>query len=410
MRTHHLRGRPEAAESCAWRSPRVIRRSRCNRDEALRKEQDQRYSSVEQFSEDVGRYLAGRPVHARSGAWSYRAGKFIRRRRLAFSIAAAATVVIAGSAIAALVQEQRARNALTQSHLQLQTAVEMANSSLFEIHDAVAKLPGSTRTRALIVDRAIQSLARLQQNGGAGTQLRSGLAAAYEKLSDIQYRDGPGNLGASKAAEIIAKQALDLRQSLASADPGNTAALQSVAADLVRIGDIHRLVVKSAHAVREYRDAVQIYERLATADSASAGARAQLADARQNLAVSLASVEDKQGALEQIQLAVNLRRDILAGNPKDAAAQRGLEQAWLIRGNLERDQSGNYTSAVESQMQALAIARALAVRFPHQNSYRTDVASVLSSLGNTWMSAKEPAPCSAVLSRISEYRNGSGGR
>src|SRR5581483_5996278 len=53
---------------------------------ALRKEPEKRYSSAEQFSEDVHRYLAGLPVIARGDQLSYRAGKFWRRHRIGLTM------------------------------------------------------------------------------------------------------------------------------------------------------------------------------------------------------------------------------------------------------------------------------------------------------------------------------------
>jgi eukaryotic-like serine/threonine-protein kinase len=58
---------------------------------ALRKEPQRRYASVGQFSEDIRRHLEGRPVLAHKDTLSYRAGKFIRRNKLAV---AAATIVV----------------------------------------------------------------------------------------------------------------------------------------------------------------------------------------------------------------------------------------------------------------------------------------------------------------------------
>src|SRR5262249_50292385 len=55
---------------------------------AMRKEPERRYRSVEQFSEDIRRYLSGLPVTARSDSFIYRAGKFARRHRVAVVAAA----------------------------------------------------------------------------------------------------------------------------------------------------------------------------------------------------------------------------------------------------------------------------------------------------------------------------------
>ena len=54
---------------------------------AMRSEAAQRYSSVEQLSADLGRYLEGFSVDARQGNMRYRLGKFIRRNRAAVATA-----------------------------------------------------------------------------------------------------------------------------------------------------------------------------------------------------------------------------------------------------------------------------------------------------------------------------------
>jgi serine/threonine-protein kinase len=59
---------------------------------AMRKEPQRRYSSVEQFSEDIRRHLEGLPVIARKDTLSYRSAKFIGRNRVA--VAAAALVCL----------------------------------------------------------------------------------------------------------------------------------------------------------------------------------------------------------------------------------------------------------------------------------------------------------------------------
>jgi serine/threonine protein kinase/outer membrane protein OmpA-like peptidoglycan-associated protein len=59
---------------------------------AIRKEPQRRYFSVEWFSEDIRRHLAGLPVRARRDTLVYRSGKFVTRNR--FGVIAAAFVVM----------------------------------------------------------------------------------------------------------------------------------------------------------------------------------------------------------------------------------------------------------------------------------------------------------------------------
>src|SRR5499427_831217 len=68
---------------------------------ALRKEPDRRYSSVQQFADDVRRHLEGIPVAARPATFSYRTAKFIERNRTATVFATLTLVaILAGLSIA----------------------------------------------------------------------------------------------------------------------------------------------------------------------------------------------------------------------------------------------------------------------------------------------------------------------
>ncbi len=354
---------------------------------ALRKEPAERYHSAEHFSEDIARFLEGLPVEARSGAWTYRARKFIRRRRIAFAIGGALALMLAIGGTVVFRAERSAWLARQQSNQRLEAALAMANSSLFDVHDSLAKMPGSTTVRALIVERTVQFLSALAKSGSNDASLKTELAAAYEKLSDIQDREGPGNLGASTAAQASAAMALQLRQSLADADPGNPARLADVAADRVRLAEIHRLIQNGAAAAREYRAAIAIYETLPT--SQSTDFRANLADARRDLAKTMATAGDTVGALAQVHLALAARLQIANENPRDPAARRGLERAWQMLGDIQSEKASE--QAADSLTRALSIARALATEFPDQNAYRTELASVLSSLGNNWQHAGDSA-------------------
>lgn len=71
---------------------------------ALRKEPQRRYSSVEQFNQDLERHLAGLPIAARRGAFPYRIGKFIQRNRTAM---ASLTIVLVAAISYLLVAQYR---------------------------------------------------------------------------------------------------------------------------------------------------------------------------------------------------------------------------------------------------------------------------------------------------------------
>ena len=76
---------------------------------ALRKEPERRYVSVAQFSEDIRRYLDGRPVIARKDTITYRTSKFVVRHKLAVAAAVLILLTIVGGSIAALREANDAR-------------------------------------------------------------------------------------------------------------------------------------------------------------------------------------------------------------------------------------------------------------------------------------------------------------
>ena len=102
---------------------------------SLRKEPDRRYPSVGQFAEDLRRYIDGYPVAARTDTRGYRAAKFVGRNKTSVLVGTLGVfTLLAGIATTsweAHVAERRF-NGLRK----------LANSYLFEFHDAIKDLPG----------------------------------------------------------------------------------------------------------------------------------------------------------------------------------------------------------------------------------------------------------------------------
>ena len=76
---------------------------------ALRKEPERRYSSAEQFAEDIRRYLEGLPVLAAPDSALYRVRKFVARNRVGVAAAAGFLLAVAIGIVATMWQAQVAR-------------------------------------------------------------------------------------------------------------------------------------------------------------------------------------------------------------------------------------------------------------------------------------------------------------
>jgi tRNA A-37 threonylcarbamoyl transferase component Bud32 len=75
---------------------------------ALRPDVRARYRSVEQFDDDVRRYLAGLPVSAQPDTLAYRAGKFVRRNVAGVTAASLFVLSLVAAVIVMFVQARRA--------------------------------------------------------------------------------------------------------------------------------------------------------------------------------------------------------------------------------------------------------------------------------------------------------------
>ncbi|HEX6898755.1 MAG TPA: serine/threonine-protein kinase [Thermoanaerobaculia bacterium] len=213
---------------------------------ALRKEPERRYASVGDLARDLESHLAGLPVAARPDTFRYRAGKFLRRHRLATAAAAAFLLFLTGFLAVLLVQrrellerqrqlvEQRNRAAAASEFLagvfstpdptrslgETVTARELLDQGAARVGRDLAGHPEARADLLLTMGRSYKnlglyaearglmerSLAERRRLGAAGSEEE---AAALHELAEVAFLEG--RLG---RAEDLARRALELRRRL----------------------------------------------------------------------------------------------------------------------------------------------------------------------------------------------------
>ena len=174
---------------------------------ALRKEPERRYSTVEQFADDIQRYLGNLPVTARRDTARYRAIKFVLRHKAGVAATAMVLLVVFGVFAIALRQERIAVRRFNDVHA-------LANSLIFDVHDSIKDLPGSTPARKLIADRAVRYLSELARESSGNIPLQRELANGYERLGMVQGHTLQDSLGDTKASLESYTKAVELRQNV----------------------------------------------------------------------------------------------------------------------------------------------------------------------------------------------------
>ncbi len=259
-------GAATAAAARATRPDRLQRVLRGDLDrivlKALEKDPARRYASAQSLSDDVQRYLAGQPVSASGDAVAYHVAKFLRRHTAAVTAAAAVAVTLIAATGVTVAQARVARRERAQAERRFKDVRRLANSFLFDFHDAIALLPGATTAREMVLKTAQEYLAGLAQEAGNDRELWSELSTAYLKLGDVQGRPSASRLGDTDGAVASYTQALALRRRLAAADPTNAALEHEVAIALFRIGPIYQVRGEPSRAIAVTREAMAITDRL----------------------------------------------------------------------------------------------------------------------------------------------------
>ncbi|MEO6588222.1 MAG: serine/threonine-protein kinase [Pyrinomonadaceae bacterium] len=199
---------------------------------ALRKEPERRYSSAENFAADIERHQNGLPVTARPNTFSYRAEKFFKRNKTGAIAGFLILLAIIGGIIATLWQAKVAQTERAKAEKRFNDVRNLANSFLFNLSPKIEKLPGSTPAREELVTLALQYLDSLSQEASDDLELQRELAAAYDKVGDIQGNQFASNLGDTQGAAKSYEKALQIRQKIYDRQPDNLTAMSDLASSL----------------------------------------------------------------------------------------------------------------------------------------------------------------------------------
>jgi non-specific serine/threonine protein kinase/serine/threonine-protein kinase len=386
---------------------------------ALRKEPERRYSSVERFSEDIAQFLGGLPVHAQPDTWTYRTGKFVRRNRLAVIAGVALALSVSTGIGATVYQMHREQVQRTRAEDRLADVHRLANTLLFDVHDQIRDLPGSTPARKHIVEVALRYLTLLERDSAADPSLQRDLALAYEKVGDIQGNPRGPNLGDSAAALASYRRALEIRLKLkapgdadwkqdlalarnysriadilwANDEPGNLAYYQagekivsSLASTHAKDPDVLHMWASSEDdlgdlclekddyscAERYFRQSLDAALKLLAVEPDSVASESDVALAHMKIGRVFASRHDMVSALQEQREALAVRAAYVTNHPQNATARRELSRSYAGIGSVQ-ETMGDLSLAIASYQQAVDTSRKLSDADASNHQFKDDL-------------------------------------
>ena len=343
---------------------------------ALRKEPERRYQSVEQFSEDIRRHLEGLPVAARKDTFTYRAGKFARRHK------AGVTVLVLLALFAVGMTWQAARVARERDRAQRRFAQvrALANTFLFDFHDQIQNLPGSTAAREMVVKTALEYLDSLAQEAGGDAAMQLELAQAYLRVGDVQGDLRAANLGQIKASTASYRKGLALAEPLAAGNPDNTALFKTLTDLHINLGAQQSINGDAAGSLAELRQALGAAESIYARNPHKLEHLIMLDRSYEALGDAQLKTREVAAALDNFRRSLQLAERRVVEFPNDSA-QNGLALMLSRLGDALAEQ-GDVSAAVESYRRALPIRETLTHQQPDNAVYRRELRVFYSWLAN----------------------------
>lgn len=346
---------------------------------AMHVEPGRRYQSVEQFADDLARYASGLPVRARKDRVSYRMGKFVGRHRVGVATAALVGCALIAALTATLISAQVARAQRAKAEQRFEDVRHLANAVIFKYHDPIARLPGSTPVREMIVKDSLAYLNSLAAESTDDRGLQQELAQAYLRIGEIQGLPNSPNLGDTAGALASYRTAEAILTRLVASDADNIELRFNLQQASLRVADVLRST-DMPEAIARYRRIVDICEALQAARPDEDRMRRALSVSLDRLALSLNRSGDVAGALALYRRARPIGESLAAAHPEDLSLQRSI---GVNADNMAvaLDANGQPGEALEMSRKAEGVRRALALAALNNTQYQRDLSVTYNRTG-----------------------------
>jgi tetratricopeptide (TPR) repeat protein/predicted Ser/Thr protein kinase len=299
----------------------------CVVGKALRKEPEERYTTVESLSEDLRAFLERRPVRARAGDTWYRLRKFVRRQW----VPVAATLAVMVSLSTGLYIANRQRITAQRRFQQLR----QLSGKVFDLDKAIRNLPGSTEARQRLVSASLEYLEGLRADSRGDLDLAEELADAYWRVARVQGVPVELNLGQFDNAEKSLEKADALTATILNArkaDRGSLLRAANIAADrMILAQEEHR---RDA-AIQLAKQAEQRATAFLNAGPASESDRSSMVVVYSNTAQAYRNMHLHEDSVRNARRAVEIARSVPSDKQRLCGSLSVLALAFREQGELE---------------------------------------------------------------------------
>lgn len=336
---------------------------------ARRDEPARRYASVQQFAEDVQRYLDGLPVRAQRDSFAYRAEKFVRRNRVGLAATALVALSLVSGTGVALWQAGIARAERDRAERRFADVRQLSNALLSDIAPKIERLQGSTEARQALVIQSLKYLDSLAREAGDDVQLQSELAAAYEKIGELQGAPRKPNLSDFTGALASYEKARAILRDLLEKNANDSNCRSRLAANLAASASIRSWAGDISGSLADSAAALHIYDELLREEPAPQNLRLARAEAQIDFANTHYFNDRLAEVYPPLRDALSTLETLERANPNDTEIQRLLGRGYTNLG-MTLSWDDKQTEGEALMTKATAIGESLVERDPQDNMLR----------------------------------------
>ena len=326
---------------------------------ALEKDPARRYPSVEKLQDDIRRHVEGFTVSARSAGYFYQLGKFAGRHKAGIAAAAIIGITLVGGILTTMRQAQIAWDERQRAQKHFDEVRKLANVFMFDIHEAIQYLPGSTPARQMLVENSLKYLEALSSESSSEPSLQRELASAYEKLADVQGGFRAASLGDTPGAISSYRKALLMREALADANPQDREVRRELLRNHGKLSEILSGEGDIAPAIDSSRRATKLAQQLVAMPGATLEDRRNFATTLLSLGWQLARSNQPGDGMLFIRQSIAVFEGLHAESPNEAVIQRNLSLAYGRLGETLIENTEGYAQALDAHRKGFEIADAM---------------------------------------------------
>ncbi len=377
---------------------------------ALRKESNRRYPSVERFAGDIRRHLQNLPVSAQQDTLGYRTSKFVKRNQAGVIAAAIALVALLGGVTAILHEARLARQEAQRAERRFNDVRKLANSLIFELHDSIKDLQGSTPARKLLVSRALEYLNSLSAEAKSDVSLQREVAAAYERIADVQGQPRQANLGDPEGAIDSYKRALAIRESLATANEADLQVRRELVPNYAKLSDLLWSSGKPVPAMDYSAKAFHLAQAIYKMDPTSVSDRFLLASYMMDHGYKQAVVTgNRTEGLENLSQGSAMLEQLVSEEPHNLKIRRLLALSFSREAEILADDPKTRPQTLELYKKSIAAKQALVAVDPTNAEFqrlvaydRFTLAGLLLTMGDRQAALSESHEALSAFQKLAE--------